>query len=328
MGLPPCDEYILRMLIGQGPNRATPNRPKSNVQPFRSKRLHKSLKFRAEQPNFRSKLFSELLLRLKQPSKPYRRCIAFIIRLIDVFADKAMLYSGNLLLGCLPTADQQLFDGGWSNFFVDCAAFLPCCQIGDTHYLEQRLRLVRESGEPIFPHEHIDVCGQFAEQVVDSGEDFAMAGFAVSRVQVAQALNLGVSVFIPLNGKARTAQRQIGCQNPQRIRRSRQFGLAHDRPRRRTLRAEWRAPDDRRWYRRRDRRRGAGWHGSRAHRRGFFCNCDPATFHHISPHRISQPLPWRKWHVVEESGMHTAWRTACRRARSFRSAHRAERPES
>lgn len=185
MGLPPCDEYILRMLIGQGPNRATPNRPKSNVQPFRSKRLHKSLKFRAEQPNFRSKLFSELLLRLKQPSKPYRRCIAFIICLIDLFADKTLLCSGNLFLGCLPTTDQQLFDGGWSDFFIDRAAFLPCCQIGDAHYLEQRLRLVREPGEPLFPHEHVDTHGQFTKQIVDGVEDFAVAGFAVSRVQVA-----------------------------------------------------------------------------------------------------------------------------------------------
>ena len=184
MGLPPCDEYILRMLIGQGPNRATPNRPKSNVQPFRSKRLHKSLKFRAEQPNFRSKLFSEFLLRLKQPSKPHCRCITFIVRLIDLFADKAMLYSGNLLLGCLPTADQQLFDSGWSDFFIDGAAFLPCCQIGDAHYLEQRLRLVRESGKPLFPHEHVDIFRPFAEQLVDGGEDFAVAGFAVSRIQM------------------------------------------------------------------------------------------------------------------------------------------------
>ena len=118
-----------------------------------------------------------------------------------------MLYSGNILLRCLPTADQQLFDGGWSNFFVDCAAFLPCCQIGDTHYLEQRLRLVRESGKSLFPHEHVDVCGQAAEQIVDGGEDFAMAGFAVSCVQMAQALNLNVSTLIQLNGKARTAQR-------------------------------------------------------------------------------------------------------------------------
>lgn len=143
------------------------------------------MKFRAEQPNFRSKLFSEFLLRLKQPSKPYRRCIAFIIRLIDVFADKAMLYSGNLLLGCLPTTDQQLFDGGWSNFFVDCAALLPCNQISDAHYLEQRLRLVRESGETLFPHEHVDVFRLFAEQIVDGGKNSAVAGFTVSRVQMA-----------------------------------------------------------------------------------------------------------------------------------------------
>ena len=95
-----------------------------------------------------------------------------------------MLYSGNLLLGCLPTADQQLFDSGWSDFFIDGAAFLPCCQIGDAHYLEQRLRLVRESGEPLFPHEHVDIFRPFAEQLVDGGEDFAVAGFAVSRIQM------------------------------------------------------------------------------------------------------------------------------------------------
>ena len=110
---PPCDEYILKMQIGQGPNRATPNRPKSNVQPFRSKRLHKSLKFRAEQPNFRSKLFSEFLLRLKQPGDAYCHCVAFVICLIDLFADKTMLRSGNLFLGCFSTADQQLFDSGY-----------------------------------------------------------------------------------------------------------------------------------------------------------------------------------------------------------------------
>ena len=143
------------------------------------------MKFRAEQTNFRSKLFSEFLLRLKQPSKPHCRCITFVVRLIDLFADKTLLCSGDLFLGRLPTTDQQLFDGGWSNFFVDCAAFLPCCQIGDAHYLEQCLRLVRESGEPLFPHEHVDVFRLFAEQIVDGGEDFAVASLAVSCIQMA-----------------------------------------------------------------------------------------------------------------------------------------------
>ena len=96
------------------------------MQPFERKRLHKFPKFRAYQPNFRSKFFYEFLLRLKQPSKPYRRCIAFVVRLIDVFADKAMLCGGDLFLGCLSTADQLLFDGGWGDFFIDGTAFLPC----------------------------------------------------------------------------------------------------------------------------------------------------------------------------------------------------------
>ena len=127
------------------------------MQPFGLKRLHKFPKFRAEQPNFRSKLFSEFLLRLKQPRDSHRHCVTFVISLIDLFADKTMLYGGNILLGCLATADQQLFDGGWGDFFINCAAFLPCCQISDAHYLEQRLRFVRESGAPFFPHEHLDV---------------------------------------------------------------------------------------------------------------------------------------------------------------------------
>ena len=126
-----------------------------------------------------------------------------------------MLCDGDILLGCFPTADQQLFYGGWSDFFVDCAAFLPCCQIGDAYHFEQRLRLVRKSGEALFPHEHVDVFRLFAEQIVDGGEDFAVAGFAVSCVQMAQALNLNISTLITLNGKARTAQRQISRQNPQ-----------------------------------------------------------------------------------------------------------------
>ena len=165
------------------------------------------MKFRAEQTNFRSKLFSEFLLRLKQPSKPHCRCITFVVRLIDLFADKTLLCDGDLFLGCLSTADQQLFDGGWGDFFVDCAAFLPCCQIGDAYHFEQRLRLVRESGEPLFPHEYIDAFRLFAEQLVDGREDFAVAGFAVSCVQMVKALDLDDSIFIPLNGKARTAQR-------------------------------------------------------------------------------------------------------------------------
>jgi len=122
---------------------------------------------------------------LYQPCDSHRHCVAFVVCLIDVFADKAMLYSGNLLLGCLPTADQQLFDSGWSDFFVDGAALLPCCQIGDTYHFEQCLRLVRESGETLFPHEYVDTIRHFAEQVVDSGEDFAVASFAVSRIQMA-----------------------------------------------------------------------------------------------------------------------------------------------
>ena len=144
---------------------------------------------------------------MEQPGDAYCHRVAFVIRLIILFTDKALLCSGDILLGCFPTADQQLFDGGWSDFFVDGAAFLPCSQISDAHYLEQRLRLVRESGKTFFPHEHIDVCGQFAEQIVDGGEDFAKTSFAVSRVQVAQTLNLNVFILVALNGKVRTSKR-------------------------------------------------------------------------------------------------------------------------
>ena len=94
---------------------------------------------------------------MEQPGDAYCHRVAFVIRLIILFTDKALLCSGDILLGCLATADQHLFDGGWGDFFIDCAAFLPCCQISDAHYLEQRLRFVRESGEPFFPHEHVDV---------------------------------------------------------------------------------------------------------------------------------------------------------------------------
>ena len=155
------------------------------MQPFERKRLHKFPKFRAYQPNFRSKFFYEFLLRLKQPSKPYRRCIAFVVRLIDVFADKAMLRGGDLFLGCFTAAGKQLFDGGWSDFFINCAAFLPRSQVSNAYYLEQRLRLVRESGETLFPHEHVDTFRLFAEQIVDGGENFAVADLAVSRIQMA-----------------------------------------------------------------------------------------------------------------------------------------------
>lgn len=228
------------------------------MQPFERKRLHKFPKFRAEQPNFRSKLFSEFLLSSKQPGDAYCHRVAFVVRLIILFADKALLCGGDLFFRFFTAADQQLFDSRRRDFFINCATLLPCDQIGNAYNLEQRLRLVRESGEALFPHEDVNAFRLFAEQIVDGGEDFAMAGFAVSRVKMAQALNLNVSILVALNGKARTSKRQIGRQNPQRFRQSRQFGLAHDRPRRRTLRVGWRAPDDRRWYRRRDRRRGAG----------------------------------------------------------------------
>ena len=163
-----------------------------------------------------------------QPRNSYRYRVAFVISLIDLFADKTMLCSGDLFFRCFPAARQQLFDGSRRNFFIDSAAFLPCSQVSNAHYLEQRLRFVRESREALFPHEDVDIFRPFAEQIVDSGEVFAVAGFAVSRVQMAQALNLNVSTLIPLNGKARTAQRQIGRQNPQRFMRSSRFGLVHD----------------------------------------------------------------------------------------------------
>ena len=100
---------------------------------------------------------------MEQPGDAYCHRVAFVVRLIDLFADKTMLYGGNLFFRCFPTARQQLFDGSRRNFFIDSAAFLPCCQIGDTHYLEQCLRLVRESGETFFPHEDVDTYRQFAE---------------------------------------------------------------------------------------------------------------------------------------------------------------------
>ena len=111
--------------------------------------------------------------------------VTFVIGLIILFAGEAMLCGGDLFLGCFTAAGKQLFDGGWSNFFIDGAAFLPRCQISDTHYIEQRLCLVRESGETLFPHEHIDAFRLFAEQIVDGGENFAVADLAVSRIQMA-----------------------------------------------------------------------------------------------------------------------------------------------
>ena len=152
---------------------------------------------------------------MEQPGDAYCRRVAFVIRLIILFADKALLCSGDLFFRRFSTAGQKLFDGGWSDFFICCAAFLPCCQIGDAYHLEQRLRLVRKSGETLFPHEHVDVFRLFPEQIVDGGKDFAVAGFAVSCVQMAQALNLNDSSLVSLNGKARTAQRQISRQNSQ-----------------------------------------------------------------------------------------------------------------
>lgn len=152
---------------------------------------------------------------MEQPGDADCRRVAFVIGLIDLFADKTMLCSGDLFFRCFPAASQQLFDSGWSDFFICCAAFLPRSQVSNAHYLEQRLRLVRKSGETLFPHEHVDVFRLFPEQIVDGGKDFAVAGFAVSCVQMAQALNLNDSSLVSLNGKARTAQRQISRQNSQ-----------------------------------------------------------------------------------------------------------------
>ena len=144
---------------------------------------------------------------LKQPGDAYCHRVAFVVRLIDLLADKTMRCGGDILLGCLPTAGKQLFDSGWSDFFINCAAFLPCCQIGDAYYFEQRLRFVREAREPLFPHEYVNPGRLFAEQLVNGGENFAVVGLAASRVQVAQALDSDDAVLISLNGKARTAQR-------------------------------------------------------------------------------------------------------------------------
>ena len=135
--------------------------------------------------------------------------------MVSLLTDKTVLRCCDLCLGCFAASGQQLFDGRRGDFLVDGAAFLPRRQIGNTCCLEQRLRFVREAKEPLFPHEDVNAFRLFAEQVVDGGEDFAVTGFAVSCVQMAQALNLNVSTLIPLNGKARTAQRQISRQNPQ-----------------------------------------------------------------------------------------------------------------
>ena len=105
--------------------------------------------------------------------------------MIDLFADKTLLCGGDFFFRCLSTADQQLFDSRRRDFFINCAALLPCDQIGNAYNLEQRLCLVRESGEALFPHEDVNAFRLFAEQVVDGGEDFAVTGFAVSRVQMA-----------------------------------------------------------------------------------------------------------------------------------------------
>ena len=71
---------------------------------------------------------------MEQQSKSYRYCVAFVVGLIILFADKTMLCGGDLFLGCFAAAGKQLFDSGWSDFFVDCTAFLPCRQIGDASY--------------------------------------------------------------------------------------------------------------------------------------------------------------------------------------------------
>ena len=121
---------------------------------------------------------------MEQPGDAYRHRVAFVIRLIDLFTDKTLLCDGDLFFRCFTAADQQLFDGSRRNFFIDSATFLPCCQIGDAYHLEQRLRFMRESRESLFPHEHVDVLRLFAEQIVDGGEDFAVADLAVSRIQM------------------------------------------------------------------------------------------------------------------------------------------------
>lgn len=125
--------------------------------------------------------------------------------MVSLLTDKTVLRCCDLCLGCFAASGQQLFDGRRGDFLVDGAAFLPRRQIGNTCCLEQRLRFVREAREPLFPHEYVNPGRLFAEQLVDGGEDFAMASFAVSRVQMAHALDLDDSILVSLNGKAWTS---------------------------------------------------------------------------------------------------------------------------
>ena len=93
---------------------------------------------------------------------------------------------------------------------------------------------MRESGEPLFPHEYGDVYGQFSDQIVDFSQNLPVALLLSTVVQVAKPLYRYLAAFISQNGEPRTSLRKIGGKDAEGVRPRRLPGLAHDRPHRRT----------------------------------------------------------------------------------------------
>ena len=70
---------------------------------------------------------------------------------------------------------------------------------------------MRESGEALLPHEYGHISGKLRDHIIDSRQNFAMTAILFAMVQVAQPFHGDSLVLIPQNGKAGTAQGEIGA---------------------------------------------------------------------------------------------------------------------
>ena len=195
------------------------------------------------------------------PSYSYCQCIAFIVDFVVVFANIYFERNRHLLFRSFSRSCEQLFHLRRSNLCEPRLAKSPYCLIRHSDDLEQRSCLMRESGEPLFPHEYSDVHSQLGNQIVNLGQYLAVAFLLASVVQVAKPFYRRLAAFVSQNGEPRASLRQVSSKDTKGFRRRHLPGLAHDRPRRRTSSSEWRDSDGHHFHLPQCTPTCAGWHG-------------------------------------------------------------------
>lgn len=158
---------------------------------------------------------------LQKPRDAHGSRVAFVVSFVVLPAHVALLSHSDFLLAGLAGAGQQLLDCGGRDFLPCLLCVFPHCHIRDSNHLEQRLRFLREAGKRPLPHEYAGAWRLSGYEVADGGKNLAVTGPAFAVVQMAKPHNRNFAALILKDGKAGTAQRQVGRQDAQALRHSR-----------------------------------------------------------------------------------------------------------